>query len=214
MLDDGAEAYKWVKYVYIDDPISSLDEHNAIAVANHLAQMLPRGASAAEDGRLDPPPAVLQRAVQRAAERRRVAVLPQPRRAAGDGYLLASRPATRRSSTTSPRWSSSDEAAQIGQSYTRTTSTCCARFWRRPPAFLGYDNFSECIKTRRQTTRTASCTQRLINLLSHGDYSLYEPQEMLDENKRYFRKILHELHRAPTRSTRALFPSEPAPQMT
>src|SRR5262249_31954227 len=37
---DGAEAYKWVKYVYIDDPISSLDENNAIAVANHLAQML------------------------------------------------------------------------------------------------------------------------------------------------------------------------------
>ena len=35
-----AEAYKWVKYIYIDDPISSLDEHNAIAVANHLAQML------------------------------------------------------------------------------------------------------------------------------------------------------------------------------
>ena len=35
---DGAEAYKWVKYIYIDDPISSLDEHNAIAVANHLAQ--------------------------------------------------------------------------------------------------------------------------------------------------------------------------------
>lgn len=39
---DGAEAYKWVKYVYIDDPISSLDEHNAIAVANHLAQLLKR----------------------------------------------------------------------------------------------------------------------------------------------------------------------------
>ena len=37
---DGAEAYKWVKYVYIDDPISSLDEHNAITVANHLAQLL------------------------------------------------------------------------------------------------------------------------------------------------------------------------------
>ncbi|MHB9101666.1 MAG: AAA family ATPase, partial [Sulfuricella sp.] len=37
---DGDEAYKWVKYVCIDDPISSLDENNAIAVANHLAQML------------------------------------------------------------------------------------------------------------------------------------------------------------------------------
>lgn len=27
---DEAEAYKWVKYVYIDDPISSLDESNAV----------------------------------------------------------------------------------------------------------------------------------------------------------------------------------------
>lgn len=37
---DGDENYKWVKYVYIDDPISSLDESNAISVANHLAQKL------------------------------------------------------------------------------------------------------------------------------------------------------------------------------
>ena len=26
---DGAEAYEWVKYIYVDDPISSLDENNA-----------------------------------------------------------------------------------------------------------------------------------------------------------------------------------------
>ncbi len=37
---DGAEAYDWVEYVYVDDPISSLDENNAIAVATHLAQLL------------------------------------------------------------------------------------------------------------------------------------------------------------------------------
>ena len=40
--DDGTGPYNWVKYIYIDDPISSLDEHNAIAVANHLAQLLRR----------------------------------------------------------------------------------------------------------------------------------------------------------------------------
>ena len=39
---DGAEAYIWVKYIYIDDPISSLDEHNAISVASNLAQLLKR----------------------------------------------------------------------------------------------------------------------------------------------------------------------------
>ncbi len=37
---DEAEAYKWVKYIYVDDPISSLDENNAIKVAHHLSKLL------------------------------------------------------------------------------------------------------------------------------------------------------------------------------
>jgi AAA domain len=44
---DGAEAYSWVKYFFIDDPISSLDDNNAIAVASDLSQLLIRG-----DGRI------------------------------------------------------------------------------------------------------------------------------------------------------------------
>lgn len=34
------DPYDWVKFVYIDDPISSLDEHNTIAVASGLASLL------------------------------------------------------------------------------------------------------------------------------------------------------------------------------
>ena len=34
------DPYDWVKYVYIDDPISSLDEHNTIALASDLAALL------------------------------------------------------------------------------------------------------------------------------------------------------------------------------
>ena len=34
------ESYKWVEYIYIDDPISSLDDDNAIAVACDLAQLI------------------------------------------------------------------------------------------------------------------------------------------------------------------------------
>ncbi len=37
---DEQEQYSWVKYLYIDDLISSLDDNNAIAVASHLAQIL------------------------------------------------------------------------------------------------------------------------------------------------------------------------------
>ncbi|URW80732.1 AAA family ATPase [Xiashengella succiniciproducens] len=37
---DEDPAYSWVKYIYVDDPISSLDENNAIAIACDLANLL------------------------------------------------------------------------------------------------------------------------------------------------------------------------------
>jgi len=40
--NDDKNAYEWVKYIYIDDPISSLDDNNAVSVALDLAQLLQR----------------------------------------------------------------------------------------------------------------------------------------------------------------------------
>ena len=37
---EKGQPYDWVKYAYIDDPISSLDEHNTITVASDLASVL------------------------------------------------------------------------------------------------------------------------------------------------------------------------------
>ena len=37
---EGHEDYLWVKYIYVDDPISSLDENNAITVASDLANLI------------------------------------------------------------------------------------------------------------------------------------------------------------------------------
>ena len=37
---EEGQPYDWVKYVYIDDPISSLDEHNTITVASDLASII------------------------------------------------------------------------------------------------------------------------------------------------------------------------------
>jgi len=43
--------YSWVKYLYVDDPISSLDDNNAIAVASDLARLLKRAVTKEiEDG--------------------------------------------------------------------------------------------------------------------------------------------------------------------
>ena len=63
---DGHEGYKWVKHIYIDDPISSLDDNNAIAVASDLAELLKNRSEAGESSGLDPPQPVLQRHVERA----------------------------------------------------------------------------------------------------------------------------------------------------
>ncbi len=62
---DEAEAYKWVKYIYIDDPISSLDENNAVMVATPPGPDAEGLAESAEDGDVDASRAVLQRPVQR-----------------------------------------------------------------------------------------------------------------------------------------------------
>jgi hypothetical protein len=64
-------------------------------------------------------------------------------------------------------------------------------------SFHGHKNFSVCIK-QQEDDPDGILHARLINILSHGNYSLYEPQQMLDENKAYFRKILHDfLNRYP-----------------
>lgn len=40
LVVDKVESYNWVKYIYVDDPISSLDDNNVIAIASHLAQLM------------------------------------------------------------------------------------------------------------------------------------------------------------------------------
>ena len=52
---DGHPSYQWVKHLYIDDPISSLDDNNAIAVACDLAALLRKAAARRDtNGERDP----------------------------------------------------------------------------------------------------------------------------------------------------------------
>jgi len=58
-------------------------------------------------------------------------------------------------------------------------------------SFHGFSGFGECIK-REPNDPDGVFHARLINILSHGNYSLYEPREMVEENKEYFRTILND----------------------
>lgn len=198
---DGQEAYEWVRYLYIDDPISSLDENNAIAVAAHLARML-KG-----QDRL--------KAVISSHHTLFFNVLCNElgrpwqfylgREAAG--WVL-------RDTGQTPRFyhvamlKELHEAAQAGRLFTYHF-TILRSIMEKTATFHGFSHFGDVMK-RAPDDEDGTLHFRYIQLLSHGGYSLFEPAEMLPENKDIFRRIL-ENFMADYRFNPALFP-QPAPE--
>ncbi|HHB75092.1 MAG TPA: anticodon nuclease [Desulfobulbus sp.] len=180
---DEQEAYDWVKYIYIDDPISSLDDNNAIAVAAHLAHLMKN-----------------QNRVKMVLsshhtlffnvmcnEMRRV-----PRyflSKVSAGYEL-------RDTRDTPRFyhvamlKELHEAAQSGKLYTYHFNILRG-IMEKTATFHGFNNLGDIVK-REPDDGDAILHFRYIQLLSHGNYSLFEPVEMLEENKEIFRKILRD----------------------
>lgn len=203
MDDDGSGPYRWVKYVYIDDPISSLDEHNAITVANHLAQLLKRDSNRLKTVISTHHPLFfnvlcnelkranryfLSRILEGGYELRETGQTPFFHHVAAIAELY--------------------EADRDGRLFTHHFNML-RTVMEKTASFHGHENFSACIR-QDDDDEDAVLYTRLVNIMSHGNYSLYEPQEMLEENKRYFRKILHAfIARYPFNP--ALFPAEAAP---
>ncbi len=184
---DGAEAYKWVRYVYIDDPISSLDEHNAIAVANHLAQML----TSADGGPRTVVSShhtlffnVLCNELKKKAHRYFL-----KRGAMPGSYELhdtTSKPFLHHLATLVEL----NEVQQSDALYTHHFNML-RRVMEQTANFLGLSDWNQCIQAEEDDP-DKTLYKRVIDLMSHGDYSLYEPREMMDENKLHFRRIFRQ----------------------
>ena len=197
MDDDGSGPYKWVKYVYIDDPISSLDEHNAIAVANHLAQLLK-----SEESRL--------KTVVSTHHTLFFNVLGNELKKANRHLLCKGQ----NSQGYSLRWTDEtpffqhvanladlEEAQKTGKLYTHHFNMLRSII-EKTASFHGYKNFGDCIRLSGDDAENSLHT-RVVNIMSHGNYSLYEPSEMLEENKILFGRILADF--------RKTFPFNPKP---
>lgn len=189
LVMDGAEAYGWVKYIYIDDPISSLDDNNAIAVASDLAQLLKSKESPIRSV-ISSHHALFFNVMHNELDARKSKktasyFLSQPRNAAG--YRL-------RYTNDTPFFhhvamlTELYQAEQSGRLYTYHFNMLRSLL-EKSASFHGFPNFSACIK-QDDDDPDGFLHARLINILSHGNYSLYEPHEMLEENKAYFKKIL------------------------
>ncbi len=201
--DDGTGPYAWVKYIYVDDPVSSLDEHNAIAVANHLAKLLKRPESRLKTV-ISTHHTLFFNVLCNELNKANKYFLSHDE--SPEGLLL-------RKTGDTPFFHHVAALAELykvardGRLYTHHFNLLRA-ILEKTASFHGYESFSACIKLDDDDEDGILHT-RLINILSHGNYSLFEPQEMVEENKRHFRKILHEfISRYPFNP--ALFPCEPA----
>lgn len=183
---DEAEAYNWVKYIFIDDPISSLDDNHVIAVATDLAQLLKHQSTI--QGIVSSHHTlffnVLWNELKRKKQSKRYFL---GKNKESNKYILRDTGAT-------PYFhhvavlTELYKAGQTGKIYSYHFNMLRSVL-EKTASFHGFPNFSSCVKQDSDDTDGIIHT-RLINLLSHGNYSLYEPRELLEENKVYFRKIL------------------------
>ncbi len=188
---DGAEAYKWVKHVYIDDPISSLDEHNAIVVGNHLVQLY-REAQRPIRTVVSTHHAlffnVLHYELKNHVDRQGPPQYVLKRDRKTSGYLLvvqtSDTPQFYHIAALADLWM----VAHSGQAKTFHFNIL-RTILEKTALFLGHRHFSACIKDAADDA-DGILHQRFVDLLSHGKYSMYEPTEMGDDTKRYFLTIL------------------------
>jgi hypothetical protein len=204
---DGAESYQWVKYLYIDDPVTSLDDNNAIAVASDLAKLLrqakgrtrPEPVMAGGPAEADSAPRMVRAPIKAVVSSHHAlffnVVCNELKKDAHKKYFMQ-RPErgstyTLRATDDTPFFhhvamlAEIQKAAADGKLYTHHFNTLRS-ILEKTAIFFGNDDFSRCIHGVDDEVLYA----RALNLLSHGKYDIYQPTEMGDDNKRLFRQIL------------------------
>ncbi|MBI0552111.1 MULTISPECIES: AAA family ATPase [Enterobacterales] len=183
LVIDGAEAYNWVKYFYIDDPISSLDDNNAIAIGSDLAKLLKRSIGKVKTVISSHHSLFFNVMCNELKKQSHKSYFIYSRN--GDGYSL-------QSTTDTPFFhhvamlSELKKAADAGRLYTNHFNVLRGVL-EKTSAFFGFKDFSGCIHGIDDEVLFS----RALNLLSHGDYSLFDPKELTEDNKQLFNSILN-----------------------
>ncbi len=203
---DGHVSYQAKKFLYIDDPISSLDDNNAIAVACDLAKLLRRAASRT-DGNGNTMPIkvvfsshhalffnVMCNEIGRSKEG-------EPKvthkryflhRPSDDGAL------TLRTTEDTPFFHHVATLAELQLAAHPTKGklftfhfNALRSIMEKTASFFGHSDISFCLKALNNEDDRA-LYNRALNLLSHGKYAIHEPTEMGEDNKELFRRILRD----------------------
>jgi anticodon nuclease len=189
LVIDKDPAYSWVKYIYIDDPISSLDENNAIAIACDLCNLL---ITKDTEGKFSMPIKtvisthhslffnVLHNQFGRKVKSKRYFLHGKEM----NGYSLQDTEDT-------PFFhhiailSELKKVAESDKIYTYHFNSLRS-ILEKTASFFGYDKIDKCINHLDDEI----VFERALQLFSHGRYSIFDPKEMNNDNKDLFRRIL------------------------
>ena len=183
-LDEDIEAFGDIQYVYIDDPISSLDENNAIAAAVDLAAVLRGG-----QGRMKVVVSshhslffnVMCNELKHGVKTKRYHIY-RP----GNGSRYELRPTDHQPFFHHVAMlAEMQRAADTGQLQTYHFNEMRG-ILERTARFFGYGHFRECLVGMENATRY----ERAVQLLSHRTFAMFDPVEMGPDNKQLFRELL------------------------
>lgn len=181
LVVDKEESYSWVKYIYIDDPISSLDDNNVIAIASHLANLM----SDADIKVIISSHHTLFYNVL-CNEIKNPERLFFQRLTKTGLYIL-------KDTGNTPLFyhvallKELKKAADSGEIYSYHFNIL-RNVLEKTAAFHGYQHFSSCLRIDNDDDFIVH--KRMINIMSHGNYSVFEPAPLADDNKEHFRNIL------------------------
>lgn len=182
LVIDEHPSYAWVKYFYIDDPVSSLDDNNVIAIASDLAQLLKKGKNKIK-AIISSHHGLFFNVMHNELKSHKLKTHFYQRDSGSDCYTL-------RATNETPFFHhvamlvELQKAVASHKIYTYHFNILRS-IMEKTAIFFGYPDFSDCIHGLEDEVLHA----RALNLLSHGKYSLYEPREMVGDTKKLFKTI-------------------------
>ncbi|MCB1177717.1 MAG: AAA family ATPase, partial [Leptospiraceae bacterium] len=185
LVIDGAEAYNWVKYIYIDDPISSLDENNTIAIACDLAQLLLRNDSRKVRSVISSHHSLFYNVICNEFNKTSNKKFYFHHNKNTGTYTL-------QSTNDIPFFHhvallSELKRVVISNEIKTYHFNILRNILEKTSSFFNFNDIKKCIHGIEDEV----LFNRAVNLFSHGGYSMFNPVEMNDDNKDLFNRILN-----------------------
>lgn len=179
---DKQERYDWVKYIYIDDPISSLDENNVISLSCELANLLDKESHITMI--ISTHHSLFFNIMFNEISRRvknRCFFLHKKDNAGYSLQDVGDSPFFHHIATLSEL----KKVAESNLIYTYHFNAL-RTILEKTSSFFGYNKIDKCIHGLDDEI----LFERALNLFSHGKYSVFNPVMMSEDNKELFKRIL------------------------